>query len=435
MSSSKRAADGEKRGQQKKRRKGAKGRTQKNFDMSKYVQRYVAIKMAYFGHNYRGFAIQDSTKETIEEYLFCALKKTCLIESRESCRFTVSGRTDAGVSAVGQVIALSLRSKQLAATATDDGSEGAQNLLPRSEELDYVAIVNRQLPPDIRLLAWEDVPKTFSARFSPVSRTYRYFFARRSLDIKKMQEAAQLLVGKHDFRNFCKMNVISVKNFEREILSFEVRPASLAVREGERARSSLPSQEEEGRAMYMFEVKGRAFLWHQVRMMSAVLFLIGSGDEDASVIAELLDTTKHPRRPQYNMAPEGPLILCDTGFQNLSFRRSDCFGLPWILKLYEKTWNELAIKATMALTFLSVTKDLDPGGGDYPIRTDYVNGFKAGTDAYVPLLSRETAMSEKERIENLSEYRQKQRSDYMNYKQQGPSEREIAIKGRGDHGQ
>ena len=57
------------------------------------------------------------------------------------------------------------------------------------------------------------------------------------------------------------------------------------------------------------EVIGTAFLWHQVRCIAAVLFLVGLGREPPSIVSDMLDLTKFPRKPQYEMAPEEPLTL------------------------------------------------------------------------------------------------------------------------------
>lgn len=69
---------------------------------------------------------------------------------------------------------------------------------------DYVMRMNHLLPSDIRVLAFSFVPEEFDARFSCRWREYKYFFFKKDLDIKKMERAAQKLMGLHDFRNFCK---------------------------------------------------------------------------------------------------------------------------------------------------------------------------------------------------------------------------------------
>lgn len=78
----------------------------REFDFFKYRQRYVALQIMYIGWNYHGFARQDTTEETIEGKMFAALRKVRLIpEDAEigSLKYSRCGRTDKGVSALGQV--------------------------------------------------------------------------------------------------------------------------------------------------------------------------------------------------------------------------------------------------------------------------------------------------------------------------------------------
>lgn len=65
--------------------------------------RHVLLKFYYLGWDYQGFTTQEETIKTIEHHLFAALKRTCLIESRETSNYHRCGRTDRGVSAFSQV--------------------------------------------------------------------------------------------------------------------------------------------------------------------------------------------------------------------------------------------------------------------------------------------------------------------------------------------
>ena len=87
-----------------------KTKKQKPFDFNRYHKRHVALKMAYLGWDYHGFASQESTENTIEGHFFAALIKACLIENRADCNYSRCGRTDKGVSAFAQVVSLDLRS-------------------------------------------------------------------------------------------------------------------------------------------------------------------------------------------------------------------------------------------------------------------------------------------------------------------------------------
>lgn len=66
--------------------------------------RTVAFKLLYLGWDYDGFVTQDNTTNTIENHLFNALKKACMIESREKSNYHRCGRTDQAVSSFSQVI-------------------------------------------------------------------------------------------------------------------------------------------------------------------------------------------------------------------------------------------------------------------------------------------------------------------------------------------
>lgn len=79
------------------------GKAKRAFDFSAHGKRHVALKIAYLGWGYQGFASQENTNNTIEEKLFEALTKTRLVESRQTSNYHRCGRTDKGVSAFGQV--------------------------------------------------------------------------------------------------------------------------------------------------------------------------------------------------------------------------------------------------------------------------------------------------------------------------------------------
>ncbi|XP_074783421.1 tRNA pseudouridine(38/39) synthase isoform X2 [Athene noctua] len=169
----------------------AKKRHQRPFDFGAYGRRHVALKIAYLGWGYQGFASQENTSNTIEEKLFEALKKTRLVNDRQTSNYHRCGRTDKGVSAFGQVISLDLRSN-LSEGKKFNGHEGdSGGKSEGEEELRYTHILNRVLPPDIRVLAWAPVEPDFSARFSCLKRIYRYFFPCADLDVALMHAAAQ----------------------------------------------------------------------------------------------------------------------------------------------------------------------------------------------------------------------------------------------------
>ncbi|XP_031989427.1 tRNA pseudouridine(38/39) synthase isoform X2 [Corvus moneduloides] len=378
----------------------ARKRQQRPFDFSAHSRRHVALRIAYLGWGYQGFASQENTPNTIEEKLFEALKKTRLVDDRQTSNYHRCGRTDKGVSAFGQVISLDLRSSLPEGQQLNGHTgEGQQ------EELRYTHILNRVLPPDIRVLAWAPVEPEFSARFSCLSRTYRYFFPCAQLDVALMDTAAQRYVGTHDFRNLCKMDVANgVLNFQRTILNARVT----WVDRGGEAGPWDPFR------LCQFEVTGQAFLYHQVRCMMAVLFLIGQGMESPDVIDELLDVEKNPRKPQYSMAVEFPLVLYDCEFPDLQWLYDpevQGFNVTHLQQL----WASHAVKTHVLRDMLAgldaapmATRkgpgsSLVPWGELQPPLHSQISGFVEGVQArtYKPLLARPRCEGLEARIEHF----------------------------------
>ena len=399
----------------KKKRKEKKKKA--GMDMSRYEQRPIALWICYDGGAYSGLAeqnLESDSVDTVERQLFMALKKTCLIESREACGYSRCGRTDKGVSALCQVVGLRVRS----AARAGEGGVGpldahAGDALPDGKhELDYVTMLNRVLPDDIRALAWRAVVPEFSARFSCASRTYRYFFSRESpktseaYDVDAMRDAAARLVGVHDFRNFCKMDVLHVKNFRRVVYSAAIH--------------------EEGSGLY-FEIHGQAFLWHMVRSLVAVLFLVGDGREAPTIVDELLDVDTCPRKPQYLIADERPLVLHRCDYDTLDPDRSP---LPEPLSYLSDHFQAAHRKAVVELAkrtndlrrldaFSVRKRDLDARLGALGHEPTAAGAFgdvvpwpaalavlrRAKNDkaaaAYIPLGDRETGLSYEEKLGSM----------------------------------
>lgn len=214
----------------------------KNFDFSKFTKRHVMLKFLYLGWDYEGYVVQDHTINTIEHHLFTALIRLCLIESRETSNYNRCGRTDKGVSAFEQTVSIDLRSR--VAVSDQMTSEAIKT------ELNYCSLLNKVLPRNIRAIAWCPLTTpTYSARFDCQARTYKYFFPRGDLSIEKMKEACEFLVGSHDFRNLCKMDVANgVVNYIRRLDS--VRIVSMK----DMGESVDPYD------MFYLEIQGSAFL-------------------------------------------------------------------------------------------------------------------------------------------------------------------------------
>ncbi|KAB2040368.1 hypothetical protein ES319_D02G078600v1 [Gossypium barbadense] len=352
--------------------------------MTHHSKRYVALKVMYFGQRFYGFASEAQMDPTVESEIFKALEKTrLLVGDKKESQYSRCGRTDKGVSSVGQVIALFLRSNL---KETDGNHKISGELIPEAQiegEIDYVRVLNRVLPSDIRILGWSPVSIDFSARFSCLAREYKYFFWRGNLNLSAMENAGKKFLGEHDFRNFCKMDAANVHNYRRRITQFEISSSNMSF---------------EGGQLCAIKVKGSAFLWHQVRCMVAVLFMIGQGLESVDVIDILLDIEKTPRKPQYAMAPETPLILQSCEFEDVKFICSSDSGQALRIHLENEGRAYLlqsAIFQEAALSCLPLAKD----------QSLLNDGTIKKVTSHISLLSRPTEPSYEERRGKLNSRR------------------------------
>jgi tRNA pseudouridine38-40 synthase len=190
-----------------------------------------------------------------------------------------SGRTDAGVHAIGQVAHADL----------------ARELPPAT----LVARANDALPHDINVLAAERMPARFHARHSAVARSYLYqistrrsafakpytWWVREALDLRAMREAAVPLLGLGDFRSFT--------DDDPEEKSTRVLVSSVVI--------------EPHGALVLVRVVGSHFLWKMVRRMVGVLAAVGRGEVQAQEVASWL--TRDSGMPAQFTAPASGLFL------------------------------------------------------------------------------------------------------------------------------
>lgn len=343
------------------------------FHFQRHPRRKIAVKFCYSGWEYNGLAFQNDPTPlpTVEEVLFRAFAKARLVDpdaGLDGCGWERCGRTDVGVSAAGQVVSLWVRSVfqgpdteaprrpelvEAPVQPTEVHAEGAgkesspvtpgiveevafafteldisppdppsEPPRPPDRELQYVSILNRILPPTIRVLAWSPVSPSFSARFNCKHRHYKYFFSAHGLDVSLMQRAADYLVGEHDFRNLSKLDPAKqITDFRRRILSAQINPV-----EPSPDPCNIVKQAGHDDQLYVLDLVGNAFLYHQVRHVMAVLFLVGTGLEPPSIIPTLMNidgsepaTTSLElpivdRKPEYQMADALPLMLWECAF-------------------------------------------------------------------------------------------------------------------------
>ncbi|KAF8602992.1 tRNA pseudouridine synthase [Ceratobasidium sp. AG-I] len=454
------------------------------FNFAAHPSRKVALKFTYAGWDYNGLAAQSQPTPlpTVEQVLFDALVSTRLIDPEggmDGCGWSRCGRTDRGVSAASQVVSLRLRSALgdkpvlqpavserpaapedlvdsiytdgedlglplgLASPSSSRSSSPVPNSAPKSE-LAYVHILNRVLPPTIRILAWSPVSDTFDARFSCQYRHYKYFFTRSGrsnpggLDTAAMRDAACRLVGEHDFRNFCKLDPSKqIENFSRRVLGAWIERV-----ESDQAADppSSDSTDEAGEEdVWVFNLKGTAFLWHQVRCIMAILFLVGARLEPPSIIDSLLHTSFSSSKsstpfdpveskPNYAMADGLPLVLWDCGYrlEDVQWQTDDNVECKdGILSDRERTrnfwfqlyalWTRDRIQTTMQSYFLRAAEVFYPpptsedslafattipgSRVDAPVRLNMGGGVYRHTTRYIPIL--EIERGEKAEAANL----------------------------------
>ncbi|XP_023645528.1 tRNA pseudouridine(38/39) synthase isoform X3 [Capsella rubella] len=342
-------------------------------------KRYVALKIMYF--DFMDFRLKHKWNQS---EVFKALERTRLLigDKKDSC-YSRCGRTDKGVSSTGQVIALFLRSRLKAPTV-----EQVNGKMGERPEYDYVRVLNRALPDDIRVTGWSPAPVDFHARFSCSAREYKYFFWRQNLNLSAMDIAGKKFIGEHDFRNFCKMDVANVHCYTRRVTFFDVSPCQ---------------NSHEGDQLCTFTMRGSAFLWHQIRCMVAVLFMIGQGVESVDVIDTLLDTKKTPRKPQYLLASEIPLVLRTCEFENVNFICSP--GAAESLQSHFK--NESLTYQLESVIYQEALRNCLPPSSVSTEQSSCNDVEKKKKRAeHVPLLSRPTEPSYEERAAKLKPRKQ-----------------------------
>ena len=169
----------------------------------------LRLDLAYDGTDFHGWAAQPGLR-TVEGELSAAV--ATILRLQEPARLTVAGRTDAGVHAMGQVVHVDLTPDQLDRAQGNTGREPEQALLTRLRGV---------LPPDVVLHRVAEAPEGFDARFSALSRRYRYLISddpaqldplrrrevvalRTPLDTEVMNAATGRLLGLRNFAAFCK---------------------------------------------------------------------------------------------------------------------------------------------------------------------------------------------------------------------------------------
>ncbi len=235
------------------------------------------ITLQYEGTRYNGWQKQGNTDNTIQGKLENILEKM----TGYAVEVHGSGRTDAGVHAMGQVANFHLREDM--------------------EPEEIKAYLNQYLPDDIAVTKAERAPERFHSRLSAVKKIYTYqietgakrdVFTRRiqyglgrPLDAAAMRQAASLLCGTHDYKSFCgnrKMKKSSVRTVETIHIN------------------------EDGSHVVLTFV-GNGFLQNMVRIMTGTLIEVGLGKRSPESVKEIL--AAKDRQAAGTMAPAEGLCL------------------------------------------------------------------------------------------------------------------------------
>ncbi len=220
--------------------------------------RNIRMLLQYEGTRYQGWQRQQSTDNTIQGKLETLLTRMC----EEPIEIQGSGRTDAGVHAVGQVANFHTNSE-----------------MSTEKMLDYI---NRYLPEDIAVVALTEAAPRFHSRLNACGKHYEYrilnsaipdVFRRRyalevpeQLDVDAMKRAASYLCGEHDFKSFTSAKK-GKKSTVRRIDEINI------VQEGK---------------LLCFSFKGSGFLHHMIRILMGTFLQVGRGERSPECIPELI---------------------------------------------------------------------------------------------------------------------------------------------------
>lgn len=238
--------------------------------------RRIKLTVAYDGTNYCGWQVQPNGV-TIEEVLNKAI---CRLTGEE-IQVIGASRTDSGVHALGNVAVFDTESR-----------------IP-AERFSYA--LNQRLPEDIVVVKSEEVSKEWHPRYQNSLKTYEYHimntkipiptkrlyncFVSFDLDVKRMRQGAEYLLGEHDFAAFCCIRT-NAKTTVRTITDLQI--------------------EQNGEEI-IIRITGNGFLYNMVRIIAGVLIRVGRGFYEPEKVRELLEGSK--RKKEAVTAPAQGLCL------------------------------------------------------------------------------------------------------------------------------
>jgi tRNA pseudouridine38-40 synthase len=269
--------------------------------------RWLKLTVAYDGRAYAGWQIQPD-EPTVQGTLQATWHKL----TQESVNITAAGRTDAGVHALGQVVGVSTQTR-----LTNDDLHRALNAL---------------LPEDIAVVSVEDGPEDFHATYDAVGKRYRYhihnarapsvfdrhyaWYYSHPLDAVAMHEAAQALVGRHDFSSFETAGSERPDSI-RTVFELTVTrgdwPGTIAAMVVRSPRSKLCLSPSLSADKVTIDVAGDGFLYNMVRTIVGTLVEVGAGKRDIGWPKKVL--AARDRRAAGQTAPPHGLFLVSVDYK------------------------------------------------------------------------------------------------------------------------
>ena len=244
----------------------------------------LAFKIQYKGTHYSGFQSQKNAN-SIQDELIRAFKQI----SVDNLQMNYSGRTDKGVHALGQVFDI---------VVSQDRSD-----------MQWINGLNSNLPNDISVVDVVRVEDSFHSRFDAIDRTYSYlifnspsrnvllddfyYWEQSDLDIDKMNEESQCLIGKHNFSSFRSLSCGS-NNPERDIKKIEINKLGNIIE---------------------IRITANAFLQNMVRIIVGTLLEIGK-DQIKTSLREILES-KDRNSAGITINPRG-LIFLGPNYENIT---------------------------------------------------------------------------------------------------------------------
>jgi len=221
------------------------------------------LELRFIGTNYNGWQVQTNGPQTIQS----VMNKALFAIFNQKTNITGCSRTDSGVHALQYFAHV--------------------NVPDEIDNYKLALALNAHLPGDVSVLNCEDVADDFHARYSTKSKTYLYkfdvgqaadvflkgraFWVKGNVNLQKMQEAAQVFVGKHDFASCCKLKSCPEDSM-RTVYSAGINTCENYIE---------------------FRISANGFLHNMVRIIGGIVLDVGLGKLTVGDIRSLIKSAEH----------------------------------------------------------------------------------------------------------------------------------------------